>query len=206
MSMNWLFATPIYKAPLLKSRAANQQFRDSLREAALDVKKYDRDGAKWSKANYPHGFTSYSSWDNLHQRISAFADLKLQLQTHVAAFIRQLQWDARPQDFQLRQLWVNYMGKGAFHSWHLHPLSVISGTYYIDAEGLAPIQFEDPRISMKMGCPISKKRSKFQVHQPIFPTSGSVVLFESWLKHSVPPNTSTHPRISVSFNFDWIRY
>jgi uncharacterized protein (TIGR02466 family) len=32
---------------------------------------------------------------------------------------------------------------------------------------------------------------------------GQVVLFESWLRHEVPPNPSKAPRISISFNFSW---
>jgi uncharacterized protein (TIGR02466 family) len=33
--------------------------------------------------------------------------------------------------------------------------------------------------------------------------AGSLVLFESWLRHEVPPNPSGSPRISVSFNYNW---
>jgi uncharacterized protein (TIGR02466 family) len=32
---------------------------------------------------------------------------------------------------------------------------------------------------------------------------GDLVLFESWLRHEVPPNPSATPRVSVSFNFNW---
>jgi uncharacterized protein (TIGR02466 family) len=33
--------------------------------------------------------------------------------------------------------------------------------------------------------------------------AGSLVLFESWLRHAVPPNPSQSPRVSVSFNYNW---
>ena len=36
------------------------------------------------------------------------------------------------------------------------------------------------------------------------PTPGKLVLFESWLRHEVNQNTHSKPRISVSFNYDWI--
>jgi uncharacterized protein (TIGR02466 family) len=33
--------------------------------------------------------------------------------------------------------------------------------------------------------------------------AGRVILFESWLRHEVPPNPVTAARISISFNFGW---
>jgi uncharacterized protein (TIGR02466 family) len=33
--------------------------------------------------------------------------------------------------------------------------------------------------------------------------AGRVVLFESWLRHEVPPNQARGERVSVSFNYAW---
>ena len=33
--------------------------------------------------------------------------------------------------------------------------------------------------------------------------AGTLVLFESWLRHAVPPNPAASPRISISFNYNW---
>jgi len=33
--------------------------------------------------------------------------------------------------------------------------------------------------------------------------AGTLVLFESWLRHEVPPNPAASPRISISFNYNW---
>ena len=35
------------------------------------------------------------------------------------------------------------------------------------------------------------------------PKVGDVLLWESWLRHEVPPNMSEEERISVSFNYKW---
>jgi uncharacterized protein (TIGR02466 family) len=32
-------------------------------------------------------------------------------------------------------------------------------------------------------------------------TAGKVVLFESWLRHEVPPNPAAAERVSISFNY-----
>ena len=34
-------------------------------------------------------------------------------------------------------------------------------------------------------------------------SAGQVVLFESWLRHEVTPNTRRQERVSISFNFNW---
>ena len=33
--------------------------------------------------------------------------------------------------------------------------------------------------------------------------AGKVVLFESWMRHEVPPNPLKAERISISFNYSW---
>jgi uncharacterized protein (TIGR02466 family) len=33
--------------------------------------------------------------------------------------------------------------------------------------------------------------------------AGQLVMFESWLRHEVPPNPTRSERVSVSFNFNW---
>jgi len=33
--------------------------------------------------------------------------------------------------------------------------------------------------------------------------AGQVVLFESWLRHEVTPNTQAAERVSISFNYSW---
>jgi uncharacterized protein (TIGR02466 family) len=43
---------------------------------------------------------------------------------------------------------------------------------------------------------------KFQ--EDLVPKVGEIILFESWLKHEVPPNRVKGTRISVSFNYERI--
>jgi uncharacterized protein (TIGR02466 family) len=35
------------------------------------------------------------------------------------------------------------------------------------------------------------------------PAPGTVLIWESWLRHEVPVNTAKTERISVSFNYGW---
>ena len=96
--------------------------------------------------------------------------------------------------------------EGGIHTSHIHPHSVISGTTYVTMpEGASAIRFEDPRLPMMMAAPGRVKDAREELRPFIYlaPDAGDVLLWESWLRHEVPPNTSEDERISVSFNYKW---
>jgi uncharacterized protein (TIGR02466 family) len=97
------------------------------------------------------------------------------------------------------------MPRGVTHSLHLHPLSVLSGTYYVRVPKGAPgLKFEDPRLDRYMGAPPRRgdaaERNQSWVVMPA--AAGSLLLFESWLRHEVVPNQAGE-RVSISFNYGW---
>ncbi|MEO8316273.1 MAG: TIGR02466 family protein, partial [Pseudomonadota bacterium] len=92
------------------------------------------------------------------------------------------------------------------HSLHLHPLSVISGTYYVRVPKGAPgLKFEDPRLERYMGAPPRRadaaERNRAWVVIPA--AAGGLLLFESWLRHEVAANPVATERVSISFNYGW---
>ena len=102
--------------------------------------------------------------------------------------------------------WVNIMPQHVVHGLHLHPLSTISGTYYVQTpKGCPGLKFEDPRLERFMAAPPRKANGRPEMKPWIaLPAeAGNVVLFESWLRHEVPPNTMKAQRISISFNYGW---
>lgn len=57
----------------------------------------------------------------------------------------------RPADVRLLD---QHYASGVTHSLHLHPNSVVSGTYYVATpRGCAGLKFEDPRMSRFMASP-----------------------------------------------------
>jgi uncharacterized protein (TIGR02466 family) len=101
-------------------------------------------------------------------------------------------------------LWINVLEPDGHHGAHIHPNSVVSGTYYVDVpEGASAIRFEDPRLAMMMAAPPRRQRAsrEAQTFVSVAPRAGTVLLWESWLRHEVPVNRSTSERISVSFNY-----
>lgn len=197
---------------LIKSlaAAATPKWRRELLEEIAQIQKVDTEGQVWSQKNYWGGYTSYSStsqsFDKLYRFSSTFEKLEKKIRPQALAFAKSLDWDFAPSELQISTLWVNVMPQGTTHSFHHHPLSVISGTFYIQVpKGTSGIQFEDPRAGLMMACPPRKASSLSQSHLTVRPKAGDLVLFESWMKHQVPPNPASQDRISVSFNYDWVR-
>src|SRR4051812_24509416 len=59
------FPTLIYHEPLL--RAGLERFNSGLAEECRHLRDYDTAGRKWSAKNYPGGYTSYASLNQLHK-------------------------------------------------------------------------------------------------------------------------------------------
>lgn len=204
MPIQKLFPTLLYRDALM-ARGVRQLNRDLVRESRI-ARDIDDDGREWSKAHYPGGYTSYASMNDLHRRFSTFEDLRREIDRHVRKFARALQWDLLGGELEMTSCWINVMPKGAFHSQHLHPLSVISGTYYaLMPKGASALKVEDPRLSRFMGSPPRRDGAKRenQVHIEELAREGDLILFESWLRHEVPASRIERERISVSFNYDW---
>ncbi|MFZ3229250.1 MAG: TIGR02466 family protein [Pseudobdellovibrio sp.] len=198
--MTNLFATQVYQKKILFDLV-------DLKFEAEHIKKIDKQGQIWSAKNYKNGFTSYGSMDQLHKLSSTFKNLEKKINLHVGKYLKNLDYNASEKNLKMTNCWVNIMSKGALHTAHIHPQSVISGTYYVSIPaGASSIKFEDPRLSFFMNSPVIKEKAKLsnQRFVNLQPKAGDLVLFESWLKHEVPTNETTQSRISVSFNYDWI--
>ena len=198
------FPTHIYCEPLQKSGRA--RFTAALADECRRLRDFDAAGRRWSAKNYPGGYTSYASMNELHRFSSTFAELEKKFTRHVRAFARTLDMDLRGRSIRLTDLWVNIMPPTAAHSLHLHPLSFISGTYYVTTPRDCPgLKFEDPRLSKFMAAPpkLPDARRENKIHVTYPAEAGNVILFESWLRHEVAANRTTAERISVSFNFNW---
>ena len=204
MPIRTWFPTHIYCEPLQKSGLA--QLNVDLAEECRRLRDFDTAGRKWSAKNYPGGYTSYASMNELHRFSSTFADLGRKLTRHVRAFARSLDMDLRGRAINLSDIWVNIMPPTAAHSLHLHPLSFISGTYYVvTPKGCPGLKFEDPRLGKFMAAPpkLPGARRENQIHITYPADAGNVILFESWLRHEVAANRVNEERISISFNFNW---
>jgi uncharacterized protein (TIGR02466 family) len=201
-----LFPTLLYHAPLQHAAAASAELNRRLLREAWQFAEDDLAGQRWSKRNYPGGYTSYGSLSRLQQLSPTFARLEQLLQRHVRRYAKALAFDLSDRALVMTDCWVNIMPSGVSHGSHLHPLSTLSGTYYVRTPAKSSaIKFEDPRLDRFMAAPPRRADgpSRLQPWQTVQPKAGDCLLFESWLRHEVPANQSRTPRISVSFNFNW---
>ncbi len=204
MTTQTLFPTLIYKAALAPNGAAAFN-RQLLREAA-QLRIDDPAGRRWSETGYPGGYTSYGTVSRMQTVSPTFAALERKLSRHVRSFARRLDFDLEGRELVMTDCWVNVMPQGVVHGLHLHPLSTISGTYYVQVPKGAPgLKFEDPRLDRMMAAPprICDARAGNRPWIVVPAVAGNVVLFESWLRHEVPANPVVTERVSVSFNYAW---
>jgi len=188
------FATRLYRAQL--PAAANT----ALAKASLAIAREDVAGQRWAKTHGYRGYTSYASLDDLPWRAPEFADLVRRIAPHVRRFAGELQFERTK--LALDSLWLNVMEPGAVHGAHIHPHSAISGTYYVAVpKGAGAIRFEDPRLPLMMAAPAKRQRARDKPFVTIAPGPGTLLLWESWLRHDVPQNDAKRPRISISFNY-----
>ena len=196
MTIRNLFVTNLYEAQI-----ADPDLLDELGHSIRTLSIDDRAGVGWSRDHDYPGYTSYASLDDLPRRDPAFGDLKRLLTRHAAAFARDLSWAVKP---KLDSLWVNLLKGGGHHSAHIHPHSILSGSFYVEAPpGSGAIRFEDPRLGQMMAAP-QRPPDAPEALRPfvtIEPAPGMLLLWESFVRHEVLPGKSKAERLSISFNF-----
>ena len=134
-----------------------------LEKTCLAIAAEDKAGRRWAKQHGYRGYTSYASLNDLITRASIFAELERDIARHVAAFaVREAEFDLGRRKLVLDSLWTNVMKRGAVHAPHIHPHSVVSGTFAIMStapQGSGGIRFEDPRAGNADGRAAKKKNA-----------------------------------------------
>jgi uncharacterized protein (TIGR02466 family) len=204
MATRALFPTLIYHQSI-RSRGW-EHFNGNLADECQAIAASDAAGRRWSARSYLGGYTSYGSLDRLHLVSSLFRELARRIDPHVKAFAHELHYDLRGRLLGMTDCWLNVMPAGVVHSFHLHPTSFISGTYYVSVpKGAGALKVEDPRLSRLMATPPRRSDAppRFRSHVNLPARAGDVILVESWLRHEVPPAHFAGERVSISFNYTW---
>lgn len=108
------------------------------------------------------------------------------------------------QEFYITNSWIAVTNPGECHYTHHHPNSIISGVLYL--------QSDNKSGKINFHCKSTFKNSfafnyDFKQHN-VFnsdmwsysPKSGEILIFPSWVNHSVDVNLSESPRIILGFN------
>jgi uncharacterized protein (TIGR02466 family) len=111
------------------------------------------------------------------------------------------------------QAWANVNRNGAANHTHFHPGSFWSACFYVDDGGIdggealgGAIEFTDPRGALPlMYAPKHKMRVAHCLSaglaERVYPKTGTLLIFPSWLGHSVTRYTGDGTRISLTMNF-----
>ncbi len=113
-----------------------------------------------------------------------------------------MNWEKQKQKIRISNMWAIINTGGSANTRHQHGNSTISGAYYVRApKNSGDIVFYDPRPAPVYTYPnaLSPNLLNAQING-ISPNEGSLVLFPSYLDHSVNENLSNDERIVISFN------
>lgn len=202
MSLRPLFITQVYEATLADSPGF-QPFNEELADACRMLAVEDQAGRAWSREHGYRGYTSYGSLTDLPLRLPEFGELKRRLDRHAAAYAKALNFDLARKP-RLDNLWVNILKPGGGHTGHIHPHAFLSGTVYVEVpDGASALKLEDPRLPMMMARP-GVTADATEGERPfvyLAPRAGTILMWESWLRHEVPSNGAKSERISISFNY-----
>ncbi|MFT3996226.1 MAG: TIGR02466 family protein [Asticcacaulis sp.] len=198
-----MFVTEVYRTDLAGSSADPLITR--LEAASMRLARTDTAGREWATRQGYMGYTSYESIADLRTEDPAFTELVEMLDVQVTLYARLIELDLRGKSPRLAAMWINLLDQGGAHSAHIHTHSVFSGTLYLNIPtGAGALQFEDPRLGFMMCAPqrLPSARPYRQTFVPVPPSRGTLLLWESWLRHEVSTNQSPHQRLSISFNYD----
>lgn len=141
----------------------------------------------------------WQSDQNLHQ-LEEFRDLVSSIDKAAMSVLRFLRiaYDA----VEISGCWATVLAHGAAHKAHYHPNNYLSGVYYVRTRpGADSINFHDPRSQTGIIRPPVAELTAENTDQVVVRVKdGTLLIFPSYLQHSVDANAGEEERISISFN------
>lgn len=198
-----LFATPI-----VIDRLQSAEMITALRDLIMAERDRDAGGVQVSNIGGWHSNTKMIDWGGEVARSLALKAIEMADASMVnfgAGHGREYGW--------VPEMWANVSNRGHANQYHTHPGSFWSAVAYIDDgyQGDADpklggeLQLLDPRMPMvrmtALDLRLKDASGKAQNHEPMVrPATGLIVMFPSWLQHSVRVFHGKGTRISVAIN------
>jgi uncharacterized protein (TIGR02466 family) len=103
--------------------------------------------------------------------------------------------------------WINVNPFGSYNLKHLHPRSLFSGVYYakIPEGDCGDIMFYRDNVMLSyLPSYVVQDWNDMTSGTTVYkPREGMLLIFPSWLEHSVTTNLTSEDRISISFNTNY---
>ncbi len=177
------FPTGIWQQEVVDAAALNVELRQHIAEIPNKI---------W------HG-NVWQSEDNLHTdpKFRQFCELAMAACVDVLKFLKM-----RFEGVVLTGCWANMYRESGVGPYHTHPNNYLSGVYYIDApKDCGQLKFIDPRPQAALITPTPIEPTEYNSGSLFLDAKeGKMVVFPSWLPHTVLPNKSSGIRTSMAFN------
>lgn len=195
----------LFSTPLLKARPPDAEAL--CRELSNRINEHRRSNTGLNRSNLGgwHSAANMTDWGGEPARALAnfaVAEVSAHMIDIAKRGKRDFNWGI--------EMWANVNRPGDANQLHCHPAAYWSGVFYVDPGGDGErtggeLLLEDPRYPMAyMTVPDLVLRhadgSPMASQYPLRPEAGLLVLFPSWLRHSVRPHGGSRERVSVALN------
>ena len=187
------FPHPIFQYKLDNYENHNKEYSQYI----YDLQKEDSKGQKLSNVNGWH-----SPFFDLSSRETVGYKFLMKIQPYIADVFKSYGWVFNPQKVKCSGMWAIINKKGNFNTEHIHPNSNLSGAYYVSApENCGKFKVVNPHsISRDKFPPRENPNELNRLVAEHEIEDGDLLIFPSYLPHSVLPNQSDDDRIVISFN------
>ena len=188
---NLLFPTPIWTIQLENYENINEEMFNFIKES----QRKDKEGIKRSNNKGWHS----KDFDMKEAEPKKFIN---SISPSIEKVMTDMNWEKEKQSIKISNMWAIINTGGSTNSRHQHGNSTISAAYYVRApQNCGDIVFYDPRPAPVFCYPtaIASNLLNAQVNS-ITPKEGALILFPSYVDHSVNENLSNEERIVISFN------
>ena len=190
-----LFPVPIFHYKLENYKETNKELLNYI----LELQKNDKIGNKHSNIGGWHS----QNFDIVNQGppINFLNKIKDYLK-HIIS--NEFGWRYVPNKQRIVAMWAIINKKNSFNVTHNHQNCYFSAAYYVKKpKNSGDITFFDPKEAKTYRFPKIEKYTKYSAETvTIKPEEGDLLIFPSYLYHSVDENLSEDDRIVISFNVD----
>lgn len=189
--MHLFFSTPVWSSKIDNYKKINEEMLMYIN----NLKKIDPKGVVRSNFKGWHS----KDFDLNNEQPKKFIEA---IKKNINSTLNDMDWDLNNQSVKINNLWAIINEHGAWNQKHHHSNNDLSAAYYVCAnEGCGDIVFYDPRPGPVFRHPIARSPNILNASvNSIKPEEGMLVLFPSYLEHSVNPNLSDKKRVVISFN------
>ena len=187
---------PVYSTPLWQSEYPEfEEHKESFLAAVKEFK--EQNPTKETPRSNVGGYQSSSSLQTVDELRPLFEYI-CQMAYKASADL-----DFIDCDIALTEAWLNVNdSRQCMNCQHIHG-DVFSGVFYLQTpEGSGNLCLVNPGINrMWKGCDMASQKNQFTGESiKIKPVEGNIIVFPSYLPHSVETNDHDEERISISFN------